>query len=154
MSQSDSVKVTVGDHVYDCFKLDPWTMNEVTHKILNTLGPTLGELMLALLAGSGDATAEDLKAQAKVVASDPKGNLGSFLEGNLNPQHLGNAIKEAMQRLSANETRWLMEKLSEQTTLEGGGRLSAEFSAHFLGRPVEMYRWAIAALRSQYSFLG
>ncbi len=152
MSQMDSVKLTVSDRSYDCFKLDPWTMNEITHKILNTLGSTAGELVLSLLAGRADAA--EVKKDLAEAAMDPKAKLGEFLEKNVNPQHLANGLREILQQLNAKDTRWLMEKLAEKTTIEGGGRLLSEFEAHFLGRPLDMYRWTIAALRSQYGFLG
>ena len=150
MSQADSVKVTVGDHSYDCFKLNPWIMNEITHKILNTMGATAGEFILSLLAGSnGKGEAVPPEALAAAAAED----LPGFLQKNLNPKHLANGIKEALQRLDAGESRWLMEQLAAKTTIEGGGKLSDAWSQHFLGRPFDMYRWSFAALRSQYSFL-
>lgn len=154
MSQMDSVKLTVGDHSYDCFKLDPWTMNEITHKIINTLGSTAGELVLSLLAGRDGADVDEVKREAAAAAVDPKAKLGEFLEKNVNAKHLANGLREILQQLKAKDTRWLMEKLAEKTTIEGGGRLSAEWDSHFLGRPLDMYKWALAALRSQYGFLG
>ena len=154
MSQKDSVKVTVGEHTYDCFKLDPWTMNEITTKILNTLGSTAGELVLSLLAGRTGADADVIKKEAAAAAVDPKAKLGEFLEKNLNPQHLANGLREILQHLDAKEIRWLMEKLAEKTTIVGAGMLSAEWDVHFLGRPLDMYKWALAALRTQYGFLG
>lgn len=154
MSQMDSVKLTVGDHSYDCFKLDPWTMNEITHKILNTLGSTAGELILALLAGREGSDTDEVKRDLAQAAMDPKAKLGAFLEKNVNAKHLAGGLREVLQQLDAKETRWLMEKLAEKTTIEGGGRLSAEWDSHFLGRPLDMYKWALAALRSQYGFLG
>ena len=154
MSQMDSVKLTVGDHSYDCFKLDPWTMNEITHKILNTLGSTAGELVLSFLAGRDGADADEVKKELAETAMDPKAKLGAFLEKNVNPQHLANGLREILQQLNAKDTRWLMEKLADKTTIEGGGMLLANWESHFLGRPLDMYRWALAALRSQYGFLG
>lgn len=154
MSQKDSVQVTVGEHSYDCFKLNPWTMNEITHKILNTLGSTAGELILSLLAGRDDANADEVKKDLADAAMDPKAKLGAFLEKNVNPQHLANGLREILQQLNAKDTRWLMEKLAEKTTIKDGGLLSADWDSHFLGRPIDMYKWALAALRSQYGFLG
>lgn len=154
MSQKDSVKITVGEHSYDCFKLDPWTMNEITHKILNTLGSTAGELVLSLLAGRDGADADEVKKDLAEAAIDPKAKLGEFLEKNVNAQHLANGLREILQQLKAKDTRWLMEKLADKTTIVGGGMLSTEWDSHFLGRPIDMYKWALAALRSQYGFLG
>ena len=153
MSQSDSVTVKVGDHTYQCFKLDPWTMNEITHKILNTFGSTAGEFILALLSGKASGKAADIKKAAAEAAAHPA-SLGSILEKGLDPQHLARGISEALTNLDAAESRWLMEKLAAQTTIEGGGKLSDQWSTHFLGRPLDMYRWALGALRSQYGFLG
>ena len=153
MSQKDSVKLTVGDHSYDCFKLDPWTMNEITHKILNTLGSTAGELILSLLAGREGADTDEVKKELAEAATNPKEKLGEFFQKNVNMQHLANGLREILQQLNAKDTRWLMEQLAYKTTIEGGGRLSAEWDIHFLGRPIDMYKWALAALRSQYGFL-
>ena len=153
MSQMDSVKLTVGDHSYDCFKLSPWTMNEISTKILNVCGATAGEFVLALLAGHGK-DADAVKNEAAAVALDPKAKLGEFLEKNVNPQHLANGLREILQQLSAKDTRWLMEKLAEKTNIVGGGNLLTDWELHFLGRPLDMYKWSLAALRSQYGFLG
>lgn len=153
MSQSDSVTVKVGDHTYQCFKLDPWTMNEITHKILNTFGSAAGELVLALLSGKSGGKADQIKKAAAEAAANPA-NLGSVLEKALDPDHLAKGLSAALTNLDASESRWLMEKLAAQTTIEGGGKLFDQWSTHFLGRPLDMYRWALAALRSQYGFLG
>ena len=152
MSQSDSVTVKVGAHTYNCFKLDPWVMNEITHKILNTFGDTVGELILALLAGKSDDD-DDFKKEASEVADDPSAKLGSFLEKRIDSKHLASGISQALRNLDATESRWLMEQLADSTTIEGGRKLLDVWSAHFLGRPLDMYRWALGALRSQYSFL-
>lgn len=154
MSQMDSTKITVGDHSYDCFKIDPWTMNEITHKILNTLGSAAGEFVLSLLAGRDGADSDEVKKDLADAAMDPKAKLGAFLEKNVNPKHLANGLREILQQLNAGDTRWLMERLAEKTTIEGGGLLSTDWDSHFLGRPIAMYKWALAALRSQYGFLG
>lgn len=153
MSQKDSVKVTVGDHTYDCFKLDPWTMNEITHKILNTFGSTAGELVLAFLAGRDDEDTDELASDLAKAAADPQANVGEFFKKHVNPKHLGNGLREILQQLDAKNTRWLMEELSRKTTIVGGALLFTDWDSHFLGRPLDMYRWALAALRSQYGFL-
>ncbi len=139
MSQADSVKLTVGQHSYDCFKLDPWVMNEITLRIMKTLGGAVGELAMAFLAGGGEL---------------PTGGVEAALDQKIKPEHLAKGVGEAMRNLSADDARWLMEQLAQKTTIQGGDRLSAVWSAHFLGRPVDMYKWAVAALRSQYDFSG
>lgn len=153
MSQSDSVRVTVGAHKYDCFKLDPRTMNVITHKIINTLGESAGELVLAFLSGKEGASADDVRKGAAAVAANPK-EISSFIENNLNVEHLASGLSKILTNLSADDAQWLMDELASKTTIEGGGQLSATWDAHWLGRPFDMYRWTFAALRSQYGFLG
>ncbi len=158
MSQANSTEITVGDHVYYCFKLSPWTMNEITHLILNTLGSTAGEFVLAFLAGHADGDADEIQKEAAGLLGEggkvDKEKLGAFLEKNVNPKHLASGLREILQKINARDTRWLMERLAEKTTIKGGGKLLSEWEVHWLGRPMDMYKWAFGALRSQYGFLG
>lgn len=148
MAQSDSVAVTVGAHRYQCFKLDPWILNEITHKILNVMGPTIGKVVLSILASGKDpgAVRQDL--------AEAGGSIGSLLEKQVDLSSVVSGLEEALTRLKAEDSRWLMEQLASQTTIDGGGKLSASFGSHFLGRPLDMYRWALAALKSQYDFFA
>ncbi len=144
MSQIDAVTVTVGEHSYECFKLDPWILNDVTHRIVKTLGPALGDLaMAALTSATGDG--------AKKLPTDAAG-LSGMLEKDLDLSSLVSGFGQALKNLDASETQWLLKQLAAQTTVVGGGKLSDTFAQHFLGRPGDMYRWGFAALRSQYDF--
>ena len=148
MSQSAEHTTTIDGIGFESKMLDPWIANEILHDLFHIVGPSIGDVMAGI--ADGKESAEDLEKRAQGLAKeiDP-------MDQKVNGAMLSSAVTGLFDRMTATQTRDIMEKLAGVTLLTAGGRLSDTFSIVFMGKLGTMYKWAGWSLGVQFgNFFG
>lgn len=140
MSQSDGVVKTVGPDTYRFYYLDPLVAADMSWDIANVLSPAMGALGGKMLTEKGNSVAK-------------------FLDGVDGAEAAGyeSAVERAVvgffKHCTKDMQRDVIEKLSKVCHIVKGQNsipMEGQFTLHFRGRPLAMYRWALAGLSVQF----